>query len=167
MRTCVAHTIQAGMRSTHSPYAVSTLAFTFVLHKANPTSDGHATDNIPVLWQNPAWPWRHFLFIQGHWHYIHSPCSCNLKAHPNIWIQASCLWGIGEVPSLLSGRKRQKTPKSFFEAQCSGSGSQLLNSPISAIACRVAGRFGKLSVHHAADNSTSSRCHMQCCYSRK
>lgn len=31
MPTWVAHLIQAGMRSTHSPYAVSTRDFTFVL----------------------------------------------------------------------------------------------------------------------------------------
>ena len=34
-RTWVAHLIQAGMRSTHSPYAVSTLDFTFVLRTVN------------------------------------------------------------------------------------------------------------------------------------
>lgn len=31
MRTWVAHLIHAGMRSTHSPYAVSSRAFTLVL----------------------------------------------------------------------------------------------------------------------------------------
>lgn len=29
----MAHLAQAGMRSTHSPYAVSTLAFTLLLHE--------------------------------------------------------------------------------------------------------------------------------------
>ena len=39
------------------------------------------------------------------------------------------------MPSAPSGRKRPQTPKSFLMAQWSGLGSQLLNSPISAIAC--------------------------------
>jgi hypothetical protein len=62
------------MRSTHSPYAVSTLAFTFV----------------------------------------------------------RC--GIAEDPSAASGRNRLQTPKSSLLAQCSGLGSQLLNSPTSPTA---------------------------------
>ena len=47
------------------------------------------------------------------------------------------LWGISDSPSGPSGRKRFQTPKSFLTAQWSGLGSQLLNSPISAIACRM------------------------------
>lgn len=48
------------------------------------------------------------------------------------------LWGMTDAPSALSGRNRLQTPKSFLMAQWSGLGSQLLNSPINAIACRPA-----------------------------
>lgn len=44
--------------------------------------------------------------------------------------------GMAGVPSGLSGRNRQNTPKSFLKAQCSGLGSQLLNSPMRARACK-------------------------------
>ena len=47
---------------------------------------------------------------------------------------ATYLCGTAGVPSAPSGRKRLNTPKSFLSAQCSGWGSQLLNSPISATA---------------------------------
>ena len=50
------------------------------------------------------------------------------------------------MPSALSARNRQNTPKSFFTAQCSGSGSQLLNSPISAIACKFQAKSIYISV---------------------
>lgn len=46
------------------------------------------------------------------------------------------LWAMAWVPSALSGRNRVNTPNSSRVAQCSSPGVQLLNSPMSARACR-------------------------------
>ena len=74
-----------------------------------------------------------------------------------------------DVPSAPSGRNRFQTPKSFLMAQWSGLGSQLLNSPISAIACGEAAlwctfdstttpskAYSSSSVHHMQPRATIS-----------
>jgi hypothetical protein len=44
------------------------------------------------------------------------------------------LCGMADVPSALSAKKSWNTPNSFLMAQCSGLGSQSLNSPTRAMA---------------------------------
>lgn len=69
------------------------------------------------------------------------------------------LCSMAGVPSGLSGRNSCHTPKSFFMAQCSGWGSQALNSPISASACEGGGDARALQ--QWAQHGKSPTCEMQ------
>lgn len=59
----------------------------------------------------------------------------------------------------MSGRNSCHTPKSFLMAQCSGWGSQALNSPISASACE--GEVGERALQQCAQHGKSPTCTLQ------
>ena len=61
-----------------------------------------------------------------------------LSLHPGRWTMQGVahLWGMAATPSAVSGRNSCQTPKLLRDAQCSAWGSQLLNSPTRATACR-------------------------------